>query len=639
MVLMYPRTVRVRSSSGTIHEYVRIVEACREGGKVKQRVIADLGRKDLLIDILPKLKRLLSGDAAPQDATAVDPEVVDASTWGPVLVIRALFGQLGLWEILDQHLGHAKGVPFADRGFVLVADRLIAPASEHGLAGWLETDFVCDRQGRRFVPHWHRRRRVRVHPRQLDAWYRTLDQLHAAKERIEVALYHRLRDLFSLKPDLVLYDITSTYFEGAGPDNFAKHGYSRDGKSQDVQVIVGVVMVAGWPIAHHVWAGNRIDHSTVQEVIDDLRKRFEFGRLVFVGDRGMVTDENIEQITKDEHGFLVGLKRRRNPELDTWLDALDETRWIDCPGGIDARERKTDPARTRAQEVPSGDPDRRVIVIDSDERRGYEQAKREQAMERAREKLEKLKGRVAAGDLKQPEKIGAAVARIMQKYHGYRYFDWKLDAGAFVYSESEGRLGREKKIEGKYVISTSEKDLSILEAVARYEELMVVESGFRQLKDVLAMRPIYHQIEPRVKAHIFVAALALLVQRLLGRRLEESGLDLSPERALQALSTVRLVRFRLEGQGDRRGVSGGCPDARSVLKALKLIDQRPPVPPEGEETVMEDVHRGPRLGSAPDHVAPRPSCGAGWPVAGTRGAESPVGQVDASIHPLGETVV
>jgi transposase len=385
---------------------------------------------------------------------------------------------------------------------------------------------------------------------------------------------------------MVLYDITSSYFEGAGPADFAKHGSSRDGKSQNVPVIVGVVMVAGWPIAHHVWAGNRIDHSTVQEVIKDLRKRFEFGRLVFVGDRGMVTDENIEEITKDEHGFLVGVKRRRNTKLDAWLDAIDETKWIDCPGGINARERKTDPLRTRAQEVPSGNPDLRVIVIDSDERRGYEQAKREQAMERAREKLEKLKARVAAGDLKQPEKVGAAVERIMQKYHGYRYFDWKLNGGVFAYSESESRLGREKKIEGKYVISTSEKDLSILEAVAQYKELMEVESGFRQLKDVLAMRPIYHQIEPRVKAHIFVATLALLVQRLLSRRLAESGLDRSPERALQALSTIRLVRFRLEGQGDRRGVSGGCPDARLILKALKLVDLRPPVPPDGEQTVM-----------------------------------------------------
>src|SRR4051812_23349227 len=393
---MYPRTVKVRSSSGTVNEYVRVVEAYREAGKVKQRVVADLGRKDLLIDILPKLKRLLTGAGGPEDSTPTDPEFIDASTWGPILAVRALFDQLGLWAILDQYLGRAKGVPFADRAFVLVANRLIAPTSEHGLAGWLETDFVCDRAGRRFVPHRHRRGRVRVHPRQLDAWYRTLDQLLAAKDRIEMALYHRLRDLFSLKPEFVLYDVTSTYFEGAGPHDFARHGYSRDGKSQNVQVIVGVVMVAGWPIAHHVWAGNRIDHSTVQEVISDLRQRFEFGRLVFVGDRGMVTDENIESITKEDHGFLVGIKRRRNAKLDGWLDAVDDTKWLDCPGGITTRERKTDPPRTRAQEVPSGDPDLRVIVIDSDERRGYEQAKREQAMERARQKLEKLKARVTA---------------------------------------------------------------------------------------------------------------------------------------------------------------------------------------------------------------------------------------------------
>jgi len=583
---MFPRTVKVRSSSGTIHEYIRIVEAFRENGLVKQRVVADLGRKDLLVDVLPKLRRLLAGDSLDEPSSPTDPQLTETANWGPILVLRALFDQLGLWTILDQLLGRAKGVPFADRAFVLVANRLIAPASEHGLAGWLETDFVCDRQGRRFLPHWHRRRRVRVHPRQLDAWYRTLDQLIAAKDQIEVALYHRLRDLFSIKPDLVLYDITSTYFEGAGPTNFAKHGYSRDGKPQNVQVIVGVVMVAGWPIAHHVWAGNRVDHSTVQEVIQDLRLRFAFSRLVFVGDRGMVTAANIEAITRDEQGFLVGVKRRRNPQIDGWLEAVDETKWLACPGGINTQERKTNPPRTRAQEVLSGDPGLRVIVIDSDERRAYEQAKREQAMDRARQRLEKLRDRVASGELKQPEKIGAAVERVMQKYHGYRYFDWKLTAGGLEFTESADRLGREKKLEGKYVVMTSEKDLGVRDAVALYKELTEVENGFRQLKDVMGLRPIYHQIEIRVKAHVFVAALALLVQRLLGRRLKEAGLDLSPARAMQALSTVRVVTFRWEGQAERRGVAGGCPDARQILKALKLTDHRPPTPPEGEETVM-----------------------------------------------------
>jgi transposase len=470
---------------------------------------------------------------------------------------------------------------------VLIANRLIRPASEHGLAGWLETDFVCDRKGRRFMPNWHRRNRVRVHPSQLAAWYRTLDQLHKAKERIEEALYHQLRDLFSFKPDLVLYDITSTYFEGAGPLDFAKHGYSRDGKPRNLQVVVGVVMVAGWPIAHHVWPGNRVDHETVQEIVSDLQKRFGFGRVVFVGDRGMVTAENLESLKRAEHGFVVGLDRRRNSELKGWLELLDDTKWVDCPVGINAQERQTDPPRTRAQEVASGDPGMRVIIVDSDERRQYEKAMRERSMDRTRQKLEKLAARVRTGRIKDRDKIIKAAERILGKNHGQRYYSYGVTAGgAFEFRECRS-LEHEKRIEGKYVIATAEKSLSVLEAVAIYKDLADVERGFRHLKDVLAMRPIYHQVEPRIRAHIFVAALALLVQRLLDRRLRDAGLEFSSTRAMEALSTIRHVTFRVEGEGKRAGVAGGSPDARRVLKALKIGELRPPTPPaELAATVM-----------------------------------------------------
>jgi transposase len=583
---MYPRIVKVRSSNGTVNEYVRVVEAYRDGGAPKQRTVVDLGRLDVLREILPKLQRLLRGDGDLELDSSSELKVVDASTWGPVLAVRTLFDQLGLWQILDTSLGRSKGVSFTDRVFVLVANRLIRPTSEHGLAGWLETDFVCDRTGRRFMPNWHQRNRVRVHPRQLEAWYRTLDQLSKAKERIEEALYHRLRDLFSFKPDLVLYDITSTYFEGAGPDDFAKHGYSRDGKPHNVQVVVGVVMVAGWPIAHHVWPGNRIDHDTVDEVVADLQKRFGFGRVVFVGDRGMVTAENLESLKRADHGFVVGLDRRRNRKLKGWLDLLDETKWVHCPAGINAQERKSDPPRTRAQEVASGDPEMRVIIVDSDERRQYEQAMRQRSMDRTREKLEKLRTRVTSGRVKNRDKIIKAAERILGKNHGQRYYTYELSAeGVFEFSQCK-LLEHEKRIEGKYVIATAEKSLSVLEAVAVYKDLADVERGFRHLKDVLALRPIYHQIESRVRAHIFVAALALLVQRLLDRRLREANIDFTSIRAMEALSTVRHVTFRVEGQAKRCGVAGGAPDARRVLKALKITDLRPPQVPVG---IVDDV--------------------------------------------------
>jgi transposase len=584
---MYPRAIKVRSSNGTVNEYVRIVEAYREDGKVKQRVVADLGRKDVLLSVLPKLQRLLPGDIEPDESTPMELKVVDASTWGPVLAIRTLFEQLGLWDIFDRCLGRAKGVSFTDRAFVLVANRLIRPTSEHGLAGWLETDFVCDRMGRRFMPNWHQRNRVRVHPSQLDAWYRTLDQLHKAKERIEEALYHRLRDLFSFQPDLVLYDITSTYFEGAGPEDFANHGHSRDDKPHNVQVVVGVVMVAGWPIAHHVWPGNRVDHTTVQEAVGDLQKRFGFGRIVFVGDRGMVTAENLESLKRAHHGFVVGLNRRRNSELKGWLDLLDERKWVNCPGGINAQERKTDPPRTRAQEVASGDPGMRVIIVDSDERRQYEQAMRQRSMDRTRQKLEKLKTRIGSGRVKNRDKIIKAAEKVLSKNHGQRYYAYELNTdGEFEFSECRS-LKHEQRIEGKYVIATTEKSLSVPEAVAIYKDLADVERGFRHLKDVLAMRPIYHQVEPRVRAHIFVAALALLVQRLLDRRLRDASVEFSSSRAMEALCTVRHVTFRVEGQSKRCGLAGGSPDARRVLKALKVTDLRPPTPAaDVPDTVM-----------------------------------------------------
>jgi hypothetical protein len=145
----------------------------------------------------------------------------------------------------------------SDRALVLVANRLTAPGSEHGLARWLETDFVCDRDGRRFVAAWRDDRerlssktpRVRVEMRQLKQWYRTLDQLLACKGDIEHALCLILRDLFSLQVDMVFYDLTSTYFEGQGPPGKGAHGHSRDGKPRNPQVLVG--------LGHGRWLADR----------------------------------------------------------------------------------------------------------------------------------------------------------------------------------------------------------------------------------------------------------------------------------------------------------------------------------------------------------------------------------------------
>jgi transposase len=590
---MFIRSVKVPSSSGVVHEYVRVVESVRENGHVKQKVVLNLGRRDTLLTLLPLLQRFLLGDPAAHLEHDGPVQVLDASTWGPVLVVRHFFQQLGLWPVLDSCRRWPRLLPGEDpdddwpsRVLALIANRLVRPLSEHALAGWLETDFVCDRDGRRYLPKWKRQGRVQVDLTVLQRWYRTLDHLIINQPNIEVALYGRLRDLFNFQPDLVFYDLTSTYFEGHGPADLAKHGYSRDGQPRHVQVVVGVVMVAGWPIAHHVWAGNTRDSKTVAEVVQDLTKRFQFRQVVFVGDRGMVTEKNLHvlQEADGDWGFLLGMTRRQNPEAEALIDRIDEERWLECPGGINAEEAKVK-QRTRVQEVACDRAGVRVFVVDSDERRGYEQRQREKAMQRVRVGLEKLQTRVAKGQLKDPAKIGAAAQRVLTRNHGHRYYDWKLTAGQFRFEEHPVNLPREKKYEGKYLIQTDQTDMTPQDGVAHYKELNEVERGFRSLKDPIGMRPIWHTNERRVRAHIFVATLAFLIERMLERAMKDAGVPLSAQAALMALQTIRHVRFQADAE-ERTGVTPGSARARQVLKALKITELRPPTPPEGPQTTM-----------------------------------------------------
>jgi transposase len=590
---MFIRSIKVPSSSGAVHEYVRVVESVREDGRVRQRVVLNLGRRDTLLTILPLLQRFLQGDAPPELPDDSPLEAVEASTWGPVLVVRHFFEQLGLWPLLDScrrwprlQADEDPDDDWPSRALALITNRLVRPVSEHALAAWLETDYVCDRVGRRYLPHWKQQRRVRVDPAKLQYWYRTLDHLIVNQAKIELALYGRLRDLFHFEPDLVFYDLTSTYFEGHGPATLAKHGYSRDGKPRNVQVVVGVVMVAGWPIAHHVWAGNTRDSKTVAEVVKDLTQRFQFRRVVFVGDRGMVTEKNLEvlQTAEGDWGFLLGMTRRRNPEAEALIDRVAEERWLDCPSGINGQE-ATVKQRTRVQEVSAERDGVRVFVVDSDERRGYEQRQREKAMERVRVQLAKLQTRVAQGKLKDPAKIGAAAQRVLSRHHGHRYYAWQLTQGRFEFVEHPVNLAREKKYEGKYLIQTDQADLTPPDAVAQYKELNEVERGFRSLKNPIGLRPIWHRHERRVRAHIFVAALSFLMERILERALKDAGVALSAQAALIALQTIRHVRFHVDGH-ERTGVTAGSNHARQVLRALNITELRPPAPPEGTPTTV-----------------------------------------------------
>lgn len=575
---MFLRTTKVKRADGHIDEYIRLVESYWNDGSPRHRVVCNLGRKDLLAPHVDALMRLLTGEA-PAAPHAEPIEATGAWDWGPLLVARHFWTELGLQQTIDA-FAHDRG-QLADRALALVTNRLCTPTSEHGMARWLETDYVCDRSGHRWVPAWREeavrlasgRPRVRVEDRQLRQWYGTLDRLVAQKKPIEHALFLQLRTLFALNVDLVFYDLTSTYFEGAGPEGFAKHGHSRDGKPRNRQVLVGVVMIDGWPIAHHVFAGNRRDATTVEQVLQDLQARFGLRRVVFVGDRGMVTAQNIELLRARDQGYVVGLSRRRRPQVLDYIRRATGP-WQTCPLGIGARE-KAAPPQTRVQEVPSDDPGVRVFVVHSDERLAYEQGEREKAMQRVQAELKALEQRVAAGKIKAPEKIGAAATRILTRHHGYRYYEWTLTDGKFQYAEHPVNLAQEKLLEGTYVIQTQEPNLSPIEAVVVYKELSEVERAFSTLKDVIDLRPIYHHKADRVRAHIFVASLAFLLDRALEKKLKAAQIDISSKEAWQLLKTVRVVEIAV-GAGERkRSVTQGSTRAARILHAIGVTNLDP----------------------------------------------------------------
>ncbi|HXR38784.1 MAG TPA: IS1634 family transposase [Terracidiphilus sp.] len=581
---MFLRSVKAANRR---HEYLRLVENYRQGDKVRQRVVLHIGRKDLLAPHLDALVRLLQADQPhPTWVTAEDVVTPQAWTWGPLRVARLLFDSFSLGPILDRAnpaLRH--GQPLSERVFPLVANRLTRPGSEHALARWLEDFYVVTAAGSRWTPQWKAAGRVKVGFEQLRLWYDTLDELLAQQAPLEMAIWQELRDLFSLEPELVFYDITSTYFEGRGPAELGRFGYSRDGKPRHRQVLLGVVMMDGWPIAHHVFAGNRLDQTTVGEVVEDLRRRFGLQRVVFVGDRGMVTLKNVEHLRQAEQGYLVGLQRRNRKDIPLYIaQAVARDAWQDCPVGITASEKAVVP-RTRVQEVPGKEPGVRVFVVHSEEREQYERGLRAISMERAQQELEALRRRVEKGELKEAAKIGAAAAKVLGRHHGHRYFDWELREGQFHYREHPVNFPREIACEGKYVIQTEERDLSAVEAVAVYKQLNEVERGFAHLKGLLEVRPVYHHRDERVRAHVFVAALAFLLDRALEKKLRAARSSLSSPAAWQALETVRCVTVEV-GNRTKLCVTRGSRHAAEVLKILRLSDLDPPEPPEGKETVM-----------------------------------------------------
>jgi hypothetical protein len=556
---VYVKTT-VRRRGDKEYRYLSLVEAVRVEGRVTHNTLLRLGEVSELrasgqLDrIIASLQEHAQDTWLPAGGLVAE----GAPGFGAVAAVHAVFGALGLDEHFDTVGARRQSVALADSVFVMIANRLISPWSKRRtITEWLDADVA--------LPDG-------VSVPSLDQLYRALSAVATAKPATETHLYPRLIDLLSLDLRLCCYDLTSTYFEAAaGDERFPskRFGYSRDHRPDRPQVMIGLLVTGeGVPIAHHVFAGNTNDASTLSGVLTDLQARFGVGKIAVVADRGLISDSNLAEVDAAGFDHVLATRLHRDDDVRAVLETAAEpdTVWVPAPGGRSACEVTHD--------------DRRYVVIDSPRRHRRDHARLEQLLARTEDQLVALTNRVRAGRLTDPAKIGAAADRILRDSGVARCFTTTITAGHFVWGHDQAGLDYEQRpLEGRYVVTTSltPAQASTAEVVGHYQSLANVERRFRVLKDFLGLRPVFHWTEQRVNGHIAICVLAAVIEAVIGNQLAAAGIrdpDLTdqPISARRALAELNRIRVHDLDTGDHhiRVISRRNPLQAAICAALHI---------------------------------------------------------------------
>lgn len=458
--------------------------------------------------------------------------VEEAREAGAVHVGHQMWQQLGLNEILSSAGLSQRACLLSE---IMTLNRLIFPLSEHAMPDWLRNTALSDILG------------TEVSNLNDEALYRNLDHLHPHRELIERELGAREKSLFQLEDSLYLYDLTSTYFEGEAALNpQAKRGYSRDKRPDCKQVLVGLVLDGeGFPQAHEVWEGNRQDRSTVKEMLASLEKRTgkQHGATIVV-DRGMAFDENLEEIRAAGHHYVVA---SRQPERNSWLAEFEhEEDWeevVRTPSPRNPGQKKSllqIKRRQKGEEV--------YILCISEGREAKDRAIREKQEQQLQADLQALKIRIEKGQLKSTAKIYEAMGRLKERYPRVaRYYpmEYEAEVKRFSWQEDRDKKAVAEKLDGSYVLKTDRQDLTADEIWRTYMLLTRVEAAFRAMKSPLMERPIFHHLQNRTQAHIFLCVLAYHLLAAIEKRFLEHDVHTSWWTLRQQLSTHQVVTIVL----------------------------------------------------------------------------------------------
>jgi transposase len=526
-----------RTVDGKRHAYWALVESVRTERGPRQRVVAYLGDIDEAgrlgvqqaaapSDIRSRQRSLFDEQKSCQyaevDVSKV--RVENCREFGGPWLAWHLIQKLGLDDFLKSSISTGKAdVEWAVMSLVLVIARLCRPSSElHIAEHFYKQTALADILG---VPD------EKVNESRL---YRTLDALLPHKQALEIHLKNRLGELFDLEYDLLLYDVTSTYFEGQAAANpLAQRGYSRDQRPDCKQVCIGLVVSrCGMPLGYEVFAGNTADVTSVERIVETMESRYGKSDRIWVMDRGMVSEENIEFLKEEGRRYILGTTKSHLKKFERRL--LEED-WRTVHEGVEVK----------LCQSPDGD-DETFLLCRSADRRNKDEAIVRRFEQKIEQRLESMAARCQKQN-RNVQKVEREIGRLLgQNTRAAGLFDVEVKGDEQGFAKLTWKKITDRKdwatlSAGCYLLRSNVKDWSDEDLWKAYIQLTEAEAAFRVHKSDLSIRPIWHQKEDRVLAHILVCFLAYVLWKTLAAMCQHAGLGHEPRRVLEELSQIRSL--------------------------------------------------------------------------------------------------
>jgi transposase len=582
-IIMFLRR-NTKKKGGVDYDCWTLVESVRTARGPRQRIVATIGK-------LPGLDReerigwdeigrILSGRPRPEAGLFSPPE--DPPSWatvnisgvsverlrhfGDVYVGLLLWNRLGFAEFCKEQMPTGREeIPWSIMAAVLVLARFCAPSSELQIAeSWYEKTALDDLLG------------VAGDKISDDRLYRALDALLPHKDELCRHLQKRYGELFGCSFDFMFYDITSTYFEGSAKGNpQAKRGYSRDGRPDCPQVCIGLVTTReGLPVAFEVFDGNRPDVTTTQEMVEMMEAKYGKANRVWVMDRGMVSEDNLEYLRSTGARYLVGTPKSL---LKKFGHQLLEQNWEKVQPGVDVKLCRS----------PEGT-DETFVLCRSAGRKEKENAILNRFVNSLEIRLRKIDGQAQAGKVRDRQKVERRIGRLLERN--------SRAASLFNVEVTETGIGKQARLSikitkneecyqwametgGSYILRTNWGETNPKTLWNTYIQLTEVEDSFRTDKYDLGMRPIFHHKQDRTQTHILVCFLALTLWRTLQQWMKASGLGTAPRKLLEELREMRSLDVLLPTRDKTirlRMVATPSGELKVLLQRMKiLIPNRP----------------------------------------------------------------